>query len=103
MPSLLDQVAWECRDCATTNRGWEQLPCSYCCSENPCRYDILSGSAPATTAQMTYMMHTEQHDIVRAASEASVAMISRPIVDRALLVEHLMGTKVNVVGMKTKN
>jgi hypothetical protein len=42
-------------------------------------------------------MHTEQHDIVRAASKASVAVILCPIVDRTLLAEHLMGTKVNVI------
>ena len=102
MPSSLCQVAWECGDCTTTNRGWEQLPCSYCHAEKPCRYKILLGSAPATTAQTTYVMCTEQHDIVRATSKASVAMIPHPIVDHALLAEHLMGTKVNVVGMKMK-
>jgi hypothetical protein len=80
MPSLLCQVAWECGDCATTNQEWEQLPCSYCRAENPRRYEILLGSAPATTARMTYVMRTEQHDIVRAASKASVAVIPLPIV-----------------------
>ena len=47
------------------------------------------------------MMRTEQHDIVRAASEARVAVIPRPIVDRALLAERLMGTKVDIVGTET--
>ncbi len=97
MPSPLRQVAWECGDCTTTNQGRELLPCLYCCAENPRRYEILSGSAPAATARTTYVMHTEQHDIVRAASKASVAVILCPIVDRTLLAEHLMGTKVNVI------
>jgi hypothetical protein len=101
MPSPLRQVAWECGDCATTNRGRELLPCSYSSAENPCRYEILSGSAPAATARKTYVMRTEQHDIVRAASEARVAVIPRPIVDRALLAERLMGTKVDIVGTET--
>ena len=72
MPSPLRQVAWECGDCATTNRGREQLPCSYCRAENPRRYEILAGSAPAATARTTYVMRPEQHDIVRALSEAFV-------------------------------
>jgi hypothetical protein len=45
-------------------------------------------------------MRTEQHEIVRAASKASVAMIPRPIVDCALLAERLMGTN-DVVGTET--
>jgi hypothetical protein len=98
MPSPLRQVAWECGDCATINRGSELLPCLYCRAENPCRYEILSGSATAATARMTYVMRTEQHDIVRSASEACVAVTLRPIVDRALLAERLMGTKVDIVG-----
>ena len=101
MSSPLHQVAWECGDCATTNQGRELLPCSYCRAENPRWYEILSGSAPAATAQTTYVMRTEQHDIVRAASEACVAMIPRPIVDCALLAERLMGTKVDIVRTET--
>ena len=46
------------------------------------------------------MMCTEQHDIVWAASKASVAVIPHLIVDRALLAEHLMGTN-DVVGTET--
>jgi hypothetical protein len=82
MPSPLRQVAWECGECATTNRGTEQLPCSYCRAENPRRYEILAGSAPAATARArtVQVMRTEQHDIVRAASEARVAVVPRPVV-----------------------
>ncbi len=101
MPSPLCQIAWECGDCATTNRGREQLPCSYCRAENPHRYEILAGSAPAATARMTYVMRTEQHDIVRAASEARVAVIPRPVVDPALLMERLQGTMIDIVGTET--
>jgi hypothetical protein len=43
-------------------------------------------------------MRTEQHDIVLAASEASVAVTPHPIAGRALLAERLMGTKVDIVG-----
>ena len=96
MPSPLRQVAWECGDCATTNRGREQLPCSYCRAENPRRYEILAGSAPAATARTTYVMRPEQHDIVRALSEARVAVVPRPVVDRALLAERLKGTMIDV-------
>ena len=46
-------------------------------------------------------MRTEQHDIVRAASEARVAVIPRPVVDRALLTERLQGTMVDIVGTET--
>ena len=101
MPSPLRQVAWECGDCAATNRGSEQLPCSYCRAENPRRYEILSGSAPAATARTTYVSRTEQHDIVRAVSEARVAVLPRPVVDRSLLSERLMGTMVDIVGTET--
>jgi len=101
MPSPLRQVAWECGDCATTNRGREQLPCSYCRAENPRRYEILAGSAPAATARTTYVMRPEQHDIVRALSEARVAVVPRPVVDRALLAERLKGTMIDIVGTET--
>ena len=101
MPSPLRQVAWECGECATTNRGREQLPCSYCRAENPRRYEILAGSAPAATARTVQVMRTEQHDIVRAASEARVAVVPRPVVDHALLAERLRGTLIDVVGIET--
>jgi hypothetical protein len=97
MPLQLCQVMWECGDCATTNRGRELLPCSYCRAENPRWYEILSGSAPAATARTTYVRCTEQHDIVRAASEACVAVTQHPIVNSALLAERLMGTKADIV------
>ena len=100
-PSPLSQIAWECEDCTTTNQGREQLPCLYCCAENPHRYEILVGSAPAATAQTTYVMRTKQHDMVRAASEAHVAVILHPVVDRALLIEHLQGTMIDIRGMET--
>ena len=51
-------------------------------AENPRRYEILAGSAPAATAQTTYVMCPEQHNIIRAASEARVAVVPRPVVDR---------------------
>ena len=100
MPLPLRQVAWECGECATTNRGTEQLPssCSYCRAENPRRYEILAGSAPAATARTVQVMRTEQHDIVRAASEARVAVVPRPVVDHALLAERLRGTLIDIVG-----
>ena len=98
MHSPLRQVAWECGECATTNGGREQLPCLYCCAENPRQYEILLGSAPAATARTTYVMCTEQHDIVQAASEAHVAVVPRPIDDCALLAERLRGTMINIVG-----
>ena len=101
MPLQLCQVAWECGDCATTNQGRELLPCWYCRAENPCRYEILLGSAPAAIAWTTYTRCTEQHDIVWAASEACVVVTQRPIVDRALYAEHLMGTKVDIVRTET--
>ncbi len=101
MPSPLRQVAWECGDCATTNRGREQLPCSYCRAENPRRYEILAGSAPAATARTVQVMRTEQHDIVRAASEARVVVVPRPVVDHALLAERLRGTLIDIVGTKS--
>ena len=103
MPSPLRQVAWECGECATTNRGTEQLPssCSYCRAENPRRYEILAGSAPAATARTVQVMRTEQHDIVRAASEARVAVVPRPVVDHALLAERLRGTLIDIVGTES--
>jgi hypothetical protein len=101
MPSPLRQVAWECRDCATTNRGREQLPCSYCRAENPCRYEIPAGSAPAATARTTYVMRPEQHDIVRVLSEPRVAVVPCPVVDHAFLAKRLKGTMVHIVGTET--
>jgi hypothetical protein len=101
MPLLLRQVAWECGDCATTDQGRELLPCLYCRAKNPHWYEILLGSAPTAIAWTTYVMHTEQHDIVRAASEACVAVTPHSIVDRSLLAERLMGTKVDIVETET--
>jgi hypothetical protein len=101
MPSPLRQVAWECGDCATTNRGREQLPCSYCRAENPRRYEILAGSAPAATAWKTYVMRPEQHDIVQVLSEPCVAVVPRPVVDCALLAERLKGMMIDIVGTET--
>jgi hypothetical protein len=101
MPSPLRQVACECGDCATTNRGREQLPCSYCRAENPRRYEILAGSAPAATARTTYVMRPEQHDIVRVLSEPRVVFVPRPVMDRALLAERLKETMIDIVGMET--
>jgi hypothetical protein len=46
-------------------------------------------------------MCTEQHGIVRAASEARVAVVPRPVVDRALLTERLQGTMIDIVGTET--
>jgi hypothetical protein len=46
-------------------------------------------------------MRTEQNDIVRAASEARVAVVPRPIIDRALLAERLRGTMIDIVGTET--
>ena len=101
MPSPLRQVAWECGECATTNRGTEQLPCSYCRAKNPRRYEILAGSALAATARTVQVMRTEQHDIVQAASEARVAVVPRPVVDHALLAERLRGTLIDIVGTES--
>ncbi len=101
MPSLLRQITWECGDCTTTNRGREQLPCLYCRAENPHQYEILAGSAPAATAQTTYVMHIEQHNIVRAASETHVAVVPCLVVDRALLTKHLQGMMIDIVGTET--
>jgi hypothetical protein len=101
MPLPLRQVAWECGDCATTNRGREQLPCSYCRAENPRRYEILAGSAPAATARTTYVMCSEQHVIVREASDGGVSVVPRPVVNQSLLAERLRGTMVDIVGTET--
>jgi hypothetical protein len=46
-------------------------------------------------------MRTEQHDIVRAASEARVAVVPRPVVDHALLAERLRGTLIDIVGTES--
>ena len=100
MSSPFCQVAWECGDCTNTNQGREHLPCLYCHAKNPRRYGILAGSALAATAQMTYVMCTEQHDIIRAATVDHVAIVPRPIIDCALLAEHLWGTMVDIVGME---
>ena len=81
MPSPLRQVAWECGDCAATNRGREQLPCSSCRAVNPRRYEILAGSAPAATARTTYVMRSEQHVIVREALDGADSVIPCPVVD----------------------
>ena len=101
MPSPLRQVAWECGDCATTNRGREQLPCSSCRAVNPRRYEILAGSAPAATARTTYVMRSEQHVIVREASDGADSVIPCPVVDRALLADRLRGTMIDIVGTET--
>jgi hypothetical protein len=42
-------------------------------------------------------MRPEQHDIVRALSEARVAVVPCPVVDRALLSERLKGTMIDIV------
>ncbi len=47
------------------------------------------------------MSRTDQHDIVRAVSEARVAVLPRPVVDRSLLSKRLMGTMVDIVGTET--
>ena len=101
MPLLHRQVAWECGDCAATNRGREQLPCSSCRAENPRRYEILAGSAPAATARTTYVMRSQQHVLVREASDGGVSVFPRPVVNRSLLAERLRGTMVDIVGTET--
>ena len=101
MPLPLRQVAWECGDCAATIRGRKQLPCSSCRAVNPCRYEILAGNAPAATARTTYVMRSEQHVIVREASDGGVSVIPHPVVDRALLADRLQGTMIDIVGTET--
>ena len=66
------------------------------------RYEILAGSAPAATARTTYyVMRSEQHVIIREASDGRVSVVPRPVVNRALLAERLRGTMIDIVGTET--
>ncbi len=47
MVSPLLVVAWECRECTTTNKGSPSGTCVNCRADNPHQYEILAGSAPA--------------------------------------------------------
>lgn len=100
MPSPLPIVAWECGDCTATNEGSVVGPCVRCHADNPRRYEILAGSAPAATARTTFVDRVEQEKIVRSATNFHrVAVIARPLPDRALL-QRLQGTMVDIVGIE---
>jgi hypothetical protein len=100
LPVELPIVAWECGECASTVRALGNTPCPDCGAENPPRYEILAASAPAATANTTYVDRRDQHKIVQAASRPLAAVAPRPIYDRVCLVERLLGTMVDIVGIE---
>jgi hypothetical protein len=82
-------------------RALGNAPCPDCGAENPPRYEILAASAHAATANTTYVDRRDQHKIVRAASCPMVAVVApNPVYDRVRLVELLLGTMVDIVGIE---
>ncbi len=61
-------------------------PCPYCGAIAPPCYYILAGSAPAQTANTTYVDHFEQDHIIQSASRPTVAVVHHPLDNHMLLV-----------------
>ena len=98
-------VAWECAECAHTNKGAEPGPCSGCGAVEPIRYMIFKSRAGETAPTAISMpMHR-----LRQCALSATAFTRAPESGEGLtpqrneIVARLSGTLVNVVGITAKN
>jgi len=105
MPSeasaLLPPVAWECANCAHTNESTEPGPCSGCGAVDPIRYMIWKrqGGLLAPTAINTRVDRSLQCLLSADTDERPTLAAPR----RADVVAALVGSMVDVVGIRAKN
>jgi hypothetical protein len=103
-PNALQPIAWECGNCAHTNEGIEPGPCEGCGAVEPIRYLIWRrpGGDHAPTAISGRVNRPLQVALSTAAflrQPVPVPQITR----RADIVTSLIGSIVDVVGIRASN
>ena len=123
MTSPSEMIGWECGACTYTNDDCTRRDCQMCTTERPKRYFVVPGAGVSATARTTTVDRREQarlaalHDAVQDApppvDEEPIAegvpvvpvqgAVASSVPRRRIMLEHLVGTLVDVVGTTANN
>ena len=96
-------VAWECAECAHTNKGAEPGPCSGCGAVEPIRYMIFKSRASETALMAISVPVHRPRQCALSATAFAQAPEPEGQPGRNEIVARLSGTIVDVVGIAAKN